>query len=392
MRQKIDTVLLNDVFRAYFDARRNKRNTFNQMRFEMNFEENLIELAYEVQNETYKVGRSTCFVVNHPVKREIFAADFRDRVVHHLVCNYIGDFFERRFITDTYSCRKGFGTSFGIERIVHHSRSVTQNYTRSAYVLKLDLQGYFMSINRDLLFKKIEKQLVSRKNRKDKNVKRELYLIREIIYNDPTINCLRKGSVNDWDGLPKSKSLFSSPQGCGLPIGNLTSQLFSNVYLMDFDNYVKNELKTPHYGRYVDDFFLMDTEKHVLLQKLDKMAEYLKTEYGLFIHPRKIYLQKIEHGITFLGAHIKPYRNYISSKTLKCVKRNINYTDYCLRDTVDDKETLLMVSSMMNSYFGYLKQFSTKNIRIDTWKRSENHHKYFKCNEAFSKIKLREYL
>lgn len=144
--------LLVDLFKAYYEARKHKRNTRNQLRFEMNLEENLVNLRDELYDRTYKVGRSTCFIIEDPVKREIFAADFRDRVVHHLVYNYIMPIFERTFIADSYSCRKGKGTLYGVKRLEHHIRSCSKNYTTTVYALKMDIQGYFMNINCKRLF------------------------------------------------------------------------------------------------------------------------------------------------------------------------------------------------------------------------------------------------
>ncbi|MDD3303240.1 MAG: reverse transcriptase domain-containing protein [Candidatus Gracilibacteria bacterium] len=151
--------LLYDLFQAYYDARKNKRNTLNQLDFEFNLEENLINLGEELFSGKYEVGRSIYFIQNHPVKREVFAGDFRDRVVHHLIYNYISPIFEKEFIYDSYSCRKGKGTSLGIKRVSKFIRSCSENYTKDCYVLKLDISGYFMSINKDILFEKIERVL-----------------------------------------------------------------------------------------------------------------------------------------------------------------------------------------------------------------------------------------
>ena len=139
--------ILTDLFQAYFDARRNKRNTMNALAFEQHFEEHIFQLYEEIISGNYIPNRSICFIVNQPVKREIFAANFRDRVVHHLIYNYVSSIFEGTFINDSYSCRVGKGTHYGIGRIDHFIRSCSQNYTKDAYILKLDIQGYFMSIN-----------------------------------------------------------------------------------------------------------------------------------------------------------------------------------------------------------------------------------------------------
>lgn len=383
-----DRELVCDVFRAYYDARTNKRNTVNQLAFEINLEENLFSLAREIHDRTYKVGYSVCFIVENPVKREIFAADFRDRVVHHLIYNYVNDIFDSKLIRDCYSCRKGFGTSDGVNRIVHHMRSVTENYTRQAYVLKLDIQGYFMSINRAFLFSMVEKILTDRRYAHRPRIELSLWLLREVIFNDPTENCQKRGDITKWEGLPRSKSLFSSPEGCGLPIGNLTSQMFSNLYLSDFDNWVKRDLKMKHYGRYVDDFYFMHPDRDHLVKVKDIVTEHLWTQYGLVVHPNKIYLQNVSHGVTFLGTHVKPYRNYIRSRTLGSLRDRNRRADYALlHNDNPDFDTLSYYTSLVNSQLGYLSQFKSFEIRKDMWKKSKGLKKHFSIDKRFKKVK-----
>ncbi|NVP17146.1 hypothetical protein HUU51_00290 [Candidatus Gracilibacteria bacterium] len=137
--------LLQNLFIAYYDARKNKRNKKTQLEFEINLESNLLSLYEELINGKYIVGKSIYFIQKTPVKREIFAGNFRDRIIHHLLYNYISPIFENEFIYDSYSCIKGRGTSFGIERINKAIRSCSNNYTEDCYILKLDISGYFMS-------------------------------------------------------------------------------------------------------------------------------------------------------------------------------------------------------------------------------------------------------
>lgn len=186
--------LLEDLFTAYYDARRNKRNTANQLKFELRLEDNLLRLYHQLKNRTYHPGRSVAFIIDKPVKREVFAASFTDRVIHHLYFNYINEICERTFINDCYSCRKGRGTLYGIRRLEHYIRSCSQNYTRECYVLKLDLSGYFMSIDRRRLYEKIVIMLNKYADRKNIDGRRYrealdydliLYLTREIVFNDP---------------------------------------------------------------------------------------------------------------------------------------------------------------------------------------------------------------
>ena len=181
-------------------------------------------------------------------------------MVHHLLFDYVSPIFERLFIYDSYSCRKGKGTLKALERYEHHIRACSNNYTGNCYILQLDLKGYFMSIDKTRLYNIISSDLQRMRHRKGPYGKRwddqvdfdfVDYLVKKILAHDPTKNVLRVGEASNWDGLPPSKSLFCQPKGIGLPIGDLTSQLFSNIYLNRLDQYCKRELKCKHYGRYV---------------------------------------------------------------------------------------------------------------------------------------------
>jgi len=318
-----------DLFRAYYSARQNKRNTWNQLRFEIEYERNLLAMQENILNRTYTIRKSIAFVIHEPVQREIFAADFSDRVVHHLIFNYINPILEPQFIEDSYSCRLGKGTHYGVARMSEFLKMCSENYTKDCYVLKLDIKGYFMSMNKHLLWQKLETMLDSA--RYTPFVPEESsfcwndcfdfelvwWLMEKVIWNDPKEQCTIKGKLSDWDGLPPSKSLFHAAPDCGLPIGNLTSQLFSNVYLHDFDSFVKNDLGCEYYGRYVDDFVIIHRDKGFLLDVLDKIKKYLAEHAALKLHPNKIYLQHYAKGFPFLGVYIKPYRNYINNRTKK---------------------------------------------------------------------------
>src|SRR5690554_7185803 len=172
-----------DLFQAYFDARKNKRNTINALAFEKYLESNLFALVNEIIERKYTPKPSICFVVSKPVKREIFAADFRDKVIHHFIFNYISPIFEKTFINDSYSCRKGKGTHYGINRIDHFIRSCSQNYNKDCYILKLDIKGYFMAMNKLLLFDKVKNELIRNKNKVDFDLELVLYLIEKTIFN-----------------------------------------------------------------------------------------------------------------------------------------------------------------------------------------------------------------
>lgn len=349
--------LLLDIFRAYFDARLNKRNTVNALAFEAGYEQKLFKLYEEIINRRYHIGQSICFIVNKPVKREIFAADFRDRIVHHLIFNYINPIFEKHFIYDSYSCRIGKGTSLGIKRVAHFMRSVSENYQKDCWILKLDIKGYFMAMDRNILYKKIFNKL---KAVKDANfdVDLLLYLIRQVIFNYPTENCRVKGSRANWAGLPKSKSLFFAGAGKGFPIGNLTSQLFGNVYLDGLDHWVYEKLGLKNYGRYVDDMVFIHLDKEFLKLVVAEVRNYLRTQLALTLHPNKIYLQPYQKGVYFLGVFIKPYRIYIGCKT----KQNF-YAKIQEWSQIYNLERMSEVIAGTNSYLGIMKHYNTNKLR-----------------------------
>ncbi len=366
-----------DLFQAYFDARKNKRNTINALAFEKHFESNLFLLRDQIISGNYIPNPSICFVVNKPVKREIFAADFRDRVVHHLIYNYISPIFEKTFINDSYSCRKNKGTHYGIKRIDKFIRSCSQNYSNSCYILKLDIKGYFMAMNKNILFNKLVVELKKKQNTIDFDISLVLSLIEKTIFNDPRETCVIKGKKSDWNDLPKTKSLFFANKNCGLPIGNLTSQLFGNIFMNEFDHWVKQFLGIKYYGRYVDDIVLIHNDKQYLQTCISLIKSYLKDNLHLVLHPNKIYLQHYSKGVKYLGAVIKPHRIYVANRTKGNFYNAISLQNKKLKDyaaTNEDKKALL---SCMNSYLGIMKPYKTfkmrhkfifKTMSIDIWR------------------------
>ncbi|MDR0650687.1 MAG: hypothetical protein LBG59_04765 [Candidatus Peribacteria bacterium] len=190
--------LLYELYVAYLDARKHKRTTHNQLVFEYHLEEHLLQLCEDILSGKYEISPSIYFIQKHPVKREIFAGDFRDRIVHHLVYNYISPIFEKTFIYDSYSCRKYKGTSKGVQRVMKFMRSASENYTKECYILKLDIQGYFMAINKDILYQKIQSVLTLNESSLCVPLAFLLPLLEKIVYNDPTTAGIFKGKKSDY--------------------------------------------------------------------------------------------------------------------------------------------------------------------------------------------------
>ncbi len=357
----IPKVELEELFEAYFECRKNKRYTLNALSFEIDYESNLVKLCEEINNGTYQIGSSIAFIVNVPVKREIFAADFRDRVVHHLVIHKLNHLFEKQFIYDSCSCRVGKGTHFGIRRIDKFVRQCSANYTRDCYILKLDLQGFFMSINKNILVAKLEQFINEKYKEPDKDL--IIKLCKQIIYNDPTKNCIIKGNKSDWDDLPRNKSLFGCNSDYGLPIGNLTSQVFANFYMDSFDHYIKHVQKIRYYCRYVDDFVIVHEDKEYLKNLIHQLSEYLKTDLEVTLHPKKIYLQHYSKGVKFLGTVVLPNRIYIADRTKGNFYAALEKQNKIARDHKPTGEEQQAFQSCMNSYLGIMKHYKTYSLR-----------------------------
>jgi len=385
--------LLYDLFQAYYDARKNKRSTMNALAFEIDYESKLFELYKEIKSRKYEISRSICFISFEPVQREVFAADFRDRIVHHLIFNYINPIFERSFINDSYSCRVGKGTSYGIKRMDYFIRSCSKNYKKDCWILKMDIKGYFMSMDRNILYQKIKKTINEANHLEAKanlNIDLILFLIRKVVFHDPTKNCVTRGTKDDWVGLPKSKSLFFAGKDKGFPIGNLTSQLFGNIYLNDLDCFVKYKLGFKYYGRYVDDFFIIHSDKEYLKTSISVLREYLKMRLFLELHPNKIYFQHFSKGVKFLGAVIKPHRIYIQNRIKGNFYKKIRDWNAVFEEkkynlTKNDTEKFL---ASINSYLGLMKHYKTYKLRkkMLTENLSPHFWNYFSVSENYGKI------
>lgn len=364
--KKSTSDLLDDLFRAYFDTRKHKRGTFSQLAFEFDYEHDLIELCRRIESRSYRPAPAICFITEEPVKREIFASPFAHRVVCRLLYNYIAPLFDARMIHDSYSCRVGKGVFSGIERLEHHLRSCTRNHTCRAYVLKLDLRGYFMSIDKGILHGVLAQGLDRHWHKPSgdgrpwsERLDRELidYLIDVILYRNPVADCIVLGRASDWEGLPASKSLFNAPENVGLAIGDITSQLFSNILMDRFDQFVKRELGCRHYGRYVDDFYIVHPSRRYLEGLVVHVKRFLETELRLTLHPDKIVLRPYRYGISFLGAYVKPYRRYPTKESVARFRRKVGALEAECRRCEPSYGRLLQIRAVLNSYCGHFGHF-----------------------------------
>lgn len=377
-----------DLLVAFCDAKKHKSNKEYVKIFERDLEANLNELCESLWNRTYKPEPSSCFIINCPKAREVFAAQFRDRVVHHLLYGYIHEMLERTFIEDAYSCVPDKGTSYGIQRLQKNIIGESNNYSKRVYILKMDVKGYFIHIDRAKLNQITRESIIRMSEHKINNKYNTrwkdvididfcLWLASEIILLDPIKNCVIIGKESDWDPLPDRKSLFKSPDGKGLPIGNLTSQLFSNVYLNLLDQYCKRVLGCKRYGRYVDDLYVVSENKEFLHSIIPKIERFLNDELGLEVSKGKTKICASDYGVDFLGAYIKPHRIYVSNETLRRMHKKTSKLD----EKTDDEKF-----ASINSYLGLMRHYSSYNLRREMFENIEGIDRIGHFNDEFTKI------
>ncbi len=341
------------IYKAYKECVKNKRNTLNAIHFEANLLENLINLETSLQDRTYKPMRSICFVAHSPKMREIFAADFRDRVVHHLLVNAIEPFYERKFIFDVYNNRKGKG--------IHSASKRAKKFAnRFKYFLQLDIKGFFYHLDKNILFKGFYEDISKSKLSFKDEI---LYLANRIIYHDPTKNVHIKGNPKVIEALPKHKTLFKLPKNRGLPIGNLTSQFFANVYLNKFDHFVKRDLYVKAYLRYVDDFVLFSDSKEQLIQWRQQIIEFLHVRLSLQLRDRGI-LKEVSKGLDFLGYIIRPNYILVRKRVVKNYKqKKASYLDRY--ESLQGKMSLAEIKAFLSvqaSFLAHAKHANSYNL------------------------------
>jgi len=303
-----DTLTVSALFQAYYDCRLTKRNSASALLFEEHLERNLMDLYYELLDGSYQPGQSTVFVVEYPKVREVWAADFRDRIVHHLLYNHIADRFHRRFIFDSYACIPNKGTHRAVARMEHFSRSVTQNFTTPGFVLKMDVANFFVSINRLVLDSLMTPHIPE---------PWWLALNRTVLHRDPVPDAQIAARPDMLRKVPRHKSLFNAPPNTGLAIGSLNSQFSANIIMNVVDQHAKHALKLRHYVRYVDDITVFGNDAKALALIPAQIDTVMQTRLKVKLHPNKTSINRIEHGFDALGYVIHPHARYLRRSTVR---------------------------------------------------------------------------
>lgn len=305
------------LLRAWEEFLQGKKKRKDVAVFQNRLMDNIFDIHHELKEKTYSHGGYVAFKINDPKPRDIHKATVRDRLVHHLLYRELYGYFDSKFIYDSYSCRVGKGTHKAINRFRDFGSSVSENGTRACWVLKCDIKKFFASIDHVTL-KKI--------------------LVRHI---------------DDKDLLELLENIISSfntegKQGEGLPLGNLTSQLLVNIYMNEFDQFVKHKLKAKYYIRYADDFVFLHEDKKYLEDLVPQISEFLEGRLKLTLHPNKLFLKTLASGVDFLGRVHFPEHRVLRTTTKRRMFKKLSQSD--------KSETLI-------SYLGLLGHGDTYGIR-----------------------------
>lgn len=316
-----------------------KRRRKDVEKFSMNLSDNIIALHFELKNKTYRHGTYHAFKIRDSKPRDIHKATVRDRLLHHAIYRALYPFFDRKFIDDSYSCRVGKGTHRAINRFREFGRIVSKNNRKTCWVLKGDIRKFFASIDHEIL------KRVLRRHIKDNDVN---WLLGQIISSFETVIANESEAIFCGRGKIAMPLQARDDRKRGLPLGNLTSQLLVNIYMNEFDQFVKRELKCRFYIRYADDFVILHESRSFLENLIPKLELFLAEKLKLSLHPDKLFIKTLASGVDFLG-----WINFPRCRILRTVtkKRMIKKIKASLRN-----ETI-------QSYLGLIKHGNTAKLR-----------------------------
>jgi len=321
-----DVISVTNLLLAWKQFSRGKRKNPEVAKFELHLEHHIFTLHNVLIKKTYTPDPYVAFVVYDPKRRIIHKASVRDRVLHQALFQKLYPVFDIHFIHDSYSSRNGKGTHVGVQRLERACRKETKNWRAPAYALKCDVRKFFDSIDKNilqrLLFQKID---------------------------DPDIRWL----------IHKNLDSFETCTGKGLPLGNVTSQLFANVYMNEFDQFIKHIIKAKYYFRYCDDFVIVFKDRDLLIEILPKITLFLKEWLLLDVHPYKTSLRKISQGIDFLGYVIRPYLKTVRTSTRRRIIRKLRQVKLDVESGVITEEKY---ESVTQSFLGIVSRARDRKL------------------------------
>ena len=353
-----------DLHRAWQRAKRHKVPSQNQLAFDANWIDGLLDLQEQINAGKWQPRPTTCFIAVKPKARQIHAPDFADRVVHHWLVPQLEAIYERGFIHHSYANRRGKGTHAAVDALRQHIRQV-HNGQGGGWYLQLDIRNFFNSIHRPTLWG----MLKTRMQRRDtpEITQRVVHaLLRRSVEAQGVVH---RSTATERARVPEHKRLENAPPGFGLPIGNLSSQFFANVYLDALDQFVKHTLRAPRYVRYVDDFILVHHSRDQLQEWLEKITTFLRETLQLELKD-DIRLRPLSTGCDFLGYVIYPTHTRVRSRVVKHADAALRAWrhDHQVRDGMHGTpEDFRGLNSIWASYTGHF-------ARADSWHLKQRFH------------------
>ncbi|EKE20396.1 MAG: Gp20 protein [uncultured bacterium] len=313
-------ISLENLLLAWKEFEKGKKSRKDVQDFSMHLMDNIFSLHEDLSNHTYKHGGYQAFKINDPKPRDIHKATVRDRLLHRAIYRILYPFFDKTFVADSYSCRNNKGTHKAIKRFHEFASKVSKNGTKTCWVLKCDIRKFFANIDHEILCD----------------------ILREYIPDKKIVELLEN----------VIESFSAKEKGVGLPLGNLTSQLFVNIYMNKFDQFAKHKLKSKYYIRYADDFVFLSENKKVLEEIVVLVGEFLERELKLQLHPDKVFIKTLSSGVDFLGMVNFPDHRVLRTSTKRRMLRKLNKRHDDLQKDLISKESF---SQGLQSYLGMLK-------------------------------------
>ncbi len=312
-----DIISLDNLLEAWKEFVKGKRNKKDVQEFQYQLSDNIISLHEKLRGRTYLHSGYYAFNISDPKPRNIHKATVQDRLLHHALCRKLYPIFDIHYINDSYSCRKIKGTHRALKHFISFVNKASKNNIKTLWILKCDVRKFFASVDHAILGQILQKYI------QDKEV---IKLLEEVI-----------------------RSFQSTRSDKGLPLGNLTSQLFANIYLNEFDQFVKHVLKQKYYIRYADDFVIMSQNREELLKILPEISNYLEKNLKLLLHPDKVFIKTVASGVDFLG-----WVHFLHHRVLRTTTKKRMFTRL---------ESVNYDNNVSSSYLGLLKHGNANKLR-----------------------------
>ncbi|MBK7001889.1 MAG: RNA-directed DNA polymerase [Rhodoferax sp.] len=376
------------LYQAWQTCRRGKRGTRKAQRYEIGLLDNLVDTAQALQQKSWRPSRASRFVTLHPKPREILAAEFGDRVVHHVLVPWFEKHFEPVFIHDSFANRCGKGTHAAVDRLQAFTRAYSRDLAstplsqrfHAGWYLQLDIASFFNSIDRRTLFGMLHNRIardlcrgaLDARHAEAKSAADMLHLARVLLTGNPALDARYVGNPAHLQRVPAHKQLANAAPEKGLPIGNLTSQFFANVYLNGLDQFIKHTLKARHYVRYVDDFVLLHQDPCVLEDWCAAIKGFLQERLGLGLRDAGR-LQPIGNGIDFLGYIVRPDYRLVRQRVVGHMHERLDAHAAKLRRTtgalVSPPATSNAVQATLASYWGHMRHARARSLQAQVFAR-----------------------